>query len=177
MGLSVADGAAGAAPSVAAGPISGFDLRVGVGDPFAPDVLALLMEHLADMRRTSPPGSVHALDAAALARPDVAFLTVRNDDGVLLGCGALKDLRDGTGEVKSMRTASSARGRGVASAVLVELVAAARARGWTALRLETGTQPFFEPAARLYLRHGFEPCGPFAEYTDDPSSRYLRLVL
>ncbi len=150
---------------------------IAPGSPFEPDVLVLLQEHLTDMRRTSPPESVHALDAAGLAIPEVRFLTARDADGTLLGCGAVKDLGDGTGEVKSMRTAEAARGRGVAAAVVAELVAHARSRGWTALRLETGTQPFFEPAVRLYLRHGFTPCGPFAGYRDDPSSRYLELRL
>ncbi|MFD1721740.1 GNAT family N-acetyltransferase [Amnibacterium endophyticum] len=150
---------------------------VAGGSPLEPDVVALLEEHLSDMRRTSPPESVHALDPAALAAPSVRFVTARDADGVLLGCGAVKDLGDGTGEVKSMRTAPAARGSGVATAVLAHLVLAARDAGWRRLSLETGTQPFFEPAVRLYLRHGFRPCAPFAGYTDDPSSRYLALEL
>ena len=109
--------------------------------------------------------------------PGVVFLTARDDDGALLGCGAVAPLPGGDAEVKSMRTTSAARGRGVASAVLVELIARARAAGAARLLLETGTRPFFEPAVRLYLRHGFAPCGPFAGYTDDPESRYLLLVL
>ena len=152
-------------------------MRIAPGSPLEADVLELLEQHLADMRRTSPPESVHALDAAALAGPAVRFLVARGDDGGLLGCGAVKDLGDGTGEVKSMRTVESARGRGVAAAVLGDLVAHARAAGWTALRLETGMQPFFEPAVRLYLRHGFTPCRPFGDYREDPSSRYLGLLL
>ena len=152
-------------------------MRIAPGSPLAPDVLELLEQHLADMRRTSPPESVHALDAEALAVPEVLFLTARGPDGALLGCGAVKDLGDGTGEVKSMRTAEAARGRGVAAAVLAALVAHARERGWTALLLETGTQPFFAPATRLYLRHGFAPRGPFGAYRADPNSRYLELRL
>jgi len=31
------------------------------------------------------------------------------------------------------------------------------------LSLETGSQPFFEPARALYLRHGFAECEPFAD--------------
>lgn len=153
------------------------EVRITAGSPFEPDVLALLEGHLADMRRTSPPESVHALDPEALAAPGVALLVARDRDGVLLGCGALQDLGDGTGEVKSMRTAPEARGRGVAAAVLAALVDVARAAGWRRLSLETGTQPFFEPAVRLYLRHGFTPTGPFGAYADDPHSRYLTLAL
>jgi putative acetyltransferase len=152
-------------------------LRVAPDDPLAPDVRALLDEHLADMRRTSPPESVHALDPYALAAEGILFLAARDDDGTLLGCGALKRLSATEGELKSMRTALSARGRGVASAVLAGVLDAARAAGMTRISLETGTEPFFEPAVRLYLRNGFTPCAPFADYTRDPNSRYLTLVL
>jgi len=152
-------------------------LRVAEGDPLVPDVLALLDEHLAEMRRTSPPESVHALDPYALAAEGVLFLAAREDDGTLLGVGALKTLSPAEGELKSMRTAASARGRGVASTVLTALLEAARSRGMSRVSLETGTEPLFDPAVRLYRRHGFTPCAPFADYTDDPHSRYLTLVL
>lgn len=152
-------------------------MRVAPDDPLAPDVRKLLDEHLADMRRTSPPESVHALDPEALAAPGILFLTARDDDGALLGCGALKAMSATDGELKSMRTALAARGRGVASAVLGAVLEAARGRGMRRLSLETGAEPFFDAAVRLYLRHGFVPCAPFADYTDDPNSRYLTLVL
>jgi putative acetyltransferase len=152
-------------------------MRVALDDPLAPDVRALLDEHLADMRRTSPPESVHALDPYALTAPGIVFLAARDDHGILLGCGALKPLPGGEAEVKSMRTALAARGRGVAAAVLAEIVVLARRDGARRLLLETGTEPFFDPAVRLYERHGFVRRGPFADYTDDPHSRYLELAL
>ena len=152
-------------------------MKVAPDDPLAPDVRALLDEHLADMRRTSPPESVHALDPHALTADGIHFLAARDDDGTLLGIGALKALSPAEGELKSMRTASSARGRGIAAEVLAVLLECARAQGMTRISLETGAEPFFDPAVRLYRRHGFQPCGPFADYTDDPNSRYLTLVL
>lgn len=84
-----------------------------------------------------------------------------------MGCGALKELDPSHGEVKSMRTAAAHLRRGVASAVLRHLVEVARARGYARLSLETGVQPAFEPAHRLYARHGFTRCGPFADYVED----------
>ena len=152
-------------------------MRIAPDDPLAADVRALLEEHLADMRRISPPESVHALDPELLAAPEVRFLAARDDDGTLLGCGALKSLGGGDAELKSMRTAPAARGRGVAAAVLVELIRHARERGDRRVLLETGTEPFFEAAARLYLRHGFTPCEPFGDYALDPHSRYFALAL
>jgi putative acetyltransferase len=152
-------------------------VRIEPDDPLRADVRELLDEHLAELRRTSPPESVHALEPTALTAPGVLFLTARADDGALLGCGALAPLPGGDAEVKSMRTTAAARGQGVAAAVLTELIARARTAGTRRLLLETGTQPFFEAAVRLYLRHGFAPCPPFAGYTDDPNSRYLALAL
>jgi putative acetyltransferase len=149
---------------------------VEADDPRRDDVTALLLEHLDDMRATSPPESIHALDIDALAVPGITFVTARDGD-VLLGCGALKELSTDHGEVKSMRTTTAARGRGVAAAVLDWLLAEARARGLKRVSLETGTQDYFAAAHRLYLRHGFIDCGPFGDYTLDPHSRYLTIAL
>ena len=82
-------------------------MRIDVDDPARPDVTALLTEHLADMRATSPPESVHALDVEALRRPGITFVTARRD-GELLGCAALRELDAGHAEIKSMRTPGSA---------------------------------------------------------------------
>lgn len=151
-------------------------MEIALDDPLASDVRALLEEHLADMIATSPPESVHALDPHTLAGPGMSFFTAR-DGGVLLGCGALKRLTDRHGEIKSMRTAAAARGRGVASAMLTRLLQEAASRGWTRLSLETGVEDYFAPARRLYERHGFERCAPFADYTDDPNSVYYTRVV
>lgn len=148
------------------------DLAIRVDDPARDDVRRLLDEHLADMFATSPAESVHALDHEALSRPSVTFFTVR-DGELLLGCGALQRLDDGHGEIKSMRTASAARGRGVGGAVLGRLLAEGVARGYRRLSLETGTQDYFAPARRLYARHGFVECGPFAAYVLDPNSVFM----
>jgi putative acetyltransferase len=151
-------------------------LRAEPDDPRRADVVALLTEHLADMHATSPAESVHALDPDGLVARDVAFRTVR-ENGVLLGCGALAPLDAVSGEVKSMRTAGAARGRGVATVVLAALLEEARSRGYRTVLLETGTEGFFAPARRLYERHGFEPCAPFGSYREDPHSAYYALDL
>lgn len=61
--------------------------------------------------------------------------------------------------------------------MLTAVLEAARARGLSRVNLETGAEPFFDAAVRLYLRHGSSPCAPFADYTSDPNSRYLTLAL
>ncbi|GAA2853688.1 GNAT family N-acetyltransferase [Paenarthrobacter ilicis] len=151
-------------------------IRIETDDPARPDVHQLLSEHLADMFATSPAESVHALDHSALSHESITFWTAR-EDGVLLGCGALKALSDARAEIKSMRTTASARGRGVATLMLEHIVAEAGSRGFDKVSLETGTEDYFAPARRLYQRHGFTECPPFGEYTLDPNSVFMELPL
>jgi len=149
-------------------------IRIEPDDPARPDVHALLSEHLADMFATSPAESVHALDHSALSHESITFWTAR-EDGVLLGCGALKALSAGRAEIKSMRTTAQARGRGVATRLLEHIVAEAGRRGYELLSLETGTEDYFAPARRLYARHGFTECPPFGDYALDPHSVFMEL--
>lgn len=149
-------------------------IRIEPDDPARPDVHALLSEHLADMFATSPAESVHALDHSALSHESITFRAAR-EDGVLLGCGALKALSAGRAEIKSMRTTAQARGRGVATRLLEHIVAEAGRRGFELLSLETGTEDYFAPARRLYARHGFTECPPFGDYTLDPHSVFMEL--
>ncbi len=151
-------------------------MQIAVDDPTRPDVVALLEEHLADMFATSPPESVHALDAASLAGPGMTFWTLR-EDGLVLGTAALKELDPAHGEIKSMRTAAAARRRGVAGRLLDHVLATAAERGYTRLSLETGSQDFFAPARALYRARGFVECGPFASYVADPHSRFFTRAL
>jgi putative acetyltransferase len=146
-------------------------------DLMGTQIQALLQEHLDDMHSQSPPESVHALDVSRLRGPDIHFWSLWSQDGSLLGCGALKWLDAGHGEIKSMRTVHAQRGKGLGSAMLAHLLEQARALGLRRLSLETGTQPGFASARRLYERHGFVECPPFADYVLDPNSVFMTLVL
>lgn len=152
-------------------------MHIRIDDLRGPAVHRLLEEHLDHMRSLSPPESVHALDLDALRRPEITFWTIWSADEQLMGSGALKDLGDGHGEIKSMRTAEAHRGKGVGQAMLDHILVEARKRSYTRLSLETGPQPGFEPAVRLYTRLGFTHCGPFADYAEDPYSVFMTLAL
>jgi putative acetyltransferase len=146
-------------------------------DPLdGPQIAALLQAHLDEMHRISPPESVHALDLSRLRAPDITFWSAWEGDA-LLGCAALRELDAGHGEVKSMRTTPAARRRGVAAALLTQVMDEATRRGYRRLSLETGTQPEFAPARALYARFGFEPCGPFGDYRLDPCSTFMTRAL
>jgi putative acetyltransferase len=93
----------------------------------------------------------------------VTFVSFR-DGAAVLGVAAIKELDAGHAEIKSMHTATEARGRGVGRALLSHLLDTARARGYRRVSLETGTTPGFAAARALYESAGFTPAGPFADY-------------
>jgi putative acetyltransferase len=151
-------------------------MDIRLDDLSGPEIRALLEEHLQNMHSISPPESVHALDLAALRRPEISFWTVW-EGPELLGCGALKELNPHHGEVKSMRTATAHRRIGVAQAVLRHILTVAESRGYRQLSLETGSQAAFEPARKLYSSFGFSFCSPFEGYTEDPNSVFMTKLL
>lgn len=147
-------------------------MKIILDDLKGPEIAALLTEHLEDMRATSPPESVHALDLDGLRQPNIRFWTLW-DGRNLAGCGALKWLDAEHAEIKSMRTAATYKQQGVASQILQHLINDAKAAGVQRLSLETGSMTFFQPARSLYAKFGFELCGPFADYTLDPNSLFM----
>jgi GNAT superfamily N-acetyltransferase len=109
------------------------------------------------------PGAVPTADTVAV------FLVARDAGGTALGCGGLRLLGPGSGEVKRMYVDPAARGTGVAAALLRALEDHARDLGITRLLLETGTgQP---DAIRFYQREGYEPIEAYGPYVGEPISR------
>lgn len=153
------------------------DAFVITPDPLdSPETLALLERHLEEMHRCSPACKVHALDATRLKQPGVTFYAARCK-GELAAVGALKRLGNRHGEIKSMRAPDAHRGTGAGEAILLHLLATARTEGLTWLGLETGRHEVFEPAHRLYAKHGFAPCDAYADYVIDDFSICMGLHL
>jgi len=147
-------------------------MDIRIDDLRGPEIADLLHEHLRDMHRVSPPESIHALDLEGLRKPEITFWTIW-DAGILAGCGAIKELDPQHAEIKSMRTASSHRRKGVAKQLLQHLLDEAKQRGYTRVSLETGSMDFFMPARALYASFGFKNCPPFSDYIEDPNSVFM----
>ncbi|RSY88814.1 GNAT family N-acetyltransferase [Sphingomonas koreensis] len=151
-------------------------MEIREGELDDPQVIGLLEVHAGGMLANSPPGTCHFLDLSKLKTPDITFLSAWEGE-TLLGIGAVKQLDGTTGEIKSMRTAEAALGRGVGTAILRHIIGLARERGYAALKLETGTGEAFDAAHALYARHGFAPCPPFADYEATDFNRFFALPL
>ena len=151
-----------------------FDIRED--DLSAEPVRGLLALHLSGMHAHSPPGHSFALDLSGLQAPDVTVWTAW-DGSSLAGIGALKQLDDKNGEIKSMRTHPDHLRKGAAAALLEHIITQAEALGLRRLSLETGSGPAFEPALRLYRRRGFVDGDAFGNYRRTDFNQFLHLTL
>ncbi|MEW9700903.1 GNAT family N-acetyltransferase [Paenibacillus sp. SI8] len=147
-------------------------MEIKVDDLTGTEIIALVSEHLQSMLEQSPEESVHALDLDELKAPDITLWSAW-EQGELLGCGALKDLGDHHGELKSMRTSTKHLRKGVASKLLAHIIEETRQQGYRRLSLETGSTEGFTAARKLYEQFGFEYCSPFADYLEDPHSVFM----
>ncbi|MBB5721044.1 putative acetyltransferase [Loktanella ponticola] len=142
-------------------------------DPREPETTALLKQSHALMESLFPPEDNFYLDIDDLVSPDIKFYTAR-EGGTVLGTGAIA-LKPDYAEVKSMFVAESARGKGVAGAILRQLEDTARDAGVQIMKLETGD--LLHAAHRLYERHGFTRCGVFGPYIIAGSSIFMEKPL
>lgn len=148
-------------------------MKIIIDDLNGSEIADLLNEHLQDMKQSTP-GTVHALDLSALQKPEITFWSAwENKD--LLGCGALKELNKNHAEIKSMRTSSAHRRKGVARKILQHILIEAKQAGYQQVSLETSHT--FKPALQLYSRFGFTSSEPFANYTDDPNSVFMTMKI
>lgn len=145
-------------------------------DLTGPQIAALLRLHLDEMHSWSPPESVHAMPIERLRQGDVTFFAAWHGDR-LAACGAIKQLDEHHGELKSMRADPEYRGQGAGKAILAHLLAVARGRGYARVSLETGKPEMFLPARRLYESHGFVHCPAFGDYVEDDFSMCMTLKL
>ena len=144
-------------------------LIVALANPMDEGPAALLAEAQALQAATYAPEHNHALPTEALTADNIRFFAAR-ENGEVIGVGALA-IQDGYGEVKSMFTAASARGKGVGAALMRALEDAARDEGLSVLNLETGEE--LAAAVSLYERAGFTRTGPFGDYADDGVSVFM----
>ena len=108
----------------------------------------------------------------AFRGPDAAWLVVY-EDGRPVGCGGLRTLAPGVGEIKRMFVTENARGRGHARRLLGELETLARELGHRRIRLIT-TEVLTE-ARSLYASAGYRVAS--SEVEDGRSDYWLEKEL
>jgi putative acetyltransferase len=143
-------------------------MTIAIEAPRQRDLLELL--RLSDEYALSlyPAESCYLLDVGELEGPDVTVFVSRAVSGMANGMAALVNRRDGSGELKRMFVLDSARGRGVARALLAVIEECAGAQGIHTLQLETGPKQL--DAVALYKSAGFRSIPNFGPYVGDQFS-------
>ena len=102
----------------------------------------------------------------------IATVVIVYDNDVPVGCGCFKKFDDKTVEIKRMYTRPTARGKGVASAILAELESWAKETGYSAAVLETGRK--HHEAISLYHKLGYADAPKYGPYINLPESVCMR---
>ena len=139
-------------------------------------VIDLLIKHFKELRSVSPEGSTHVLNIDGLKDRSIKFWSLWDNDH-LIGCGALKFINELHGEFKSIRVSDDFRKKGYGEKIINFLILESKRLGLKKLSVETGTGNFFLPARKLFIKCGFQHCGPFAHYIEDPNSCYLNIEI
>jgi GNAT superfamily N-acetyltransferase len=144
-------------------------LQIEAVDPQHPQALVLLREAAREARKLYP--ELFAAEAPAPTnsplRPREIYLLAWRD-GRALGCGALRQRDEFTGELQRMFVTRSARRDGVARALLAQLERDARQHGYRQLVLETGVRQ--APAIALYSGCGWRRIAAYGTFVGDPTS-------
>jgi putative acetyltransferase len=107
-------------------------------------------------------------------QPAYLLLGAFREDAVV-GIGGLREIGNGCCEIKRMYVSPHERGQGIATLLIHSLEAHCLERDCRNIFLETGVSQ--KAAIGLYERHGYERCGPFGAYHENPYSVFFKKVL
>jgi DNA-binding MarR family transcriptional regulator/N-acetylglutamate synthase-like GNAT family acetyltransferase len=145
-------------------------VNIALEDPSSADARWCLSHYFAELaeRFEEPfdPGRTLPADADDLVPPRGAFLVARLS-GQPAGCGALKTLRPGVGEILRMWVDRPHRGLGIAVRILDALEEQAAALGHRSVRLYTNRS--LSEAKTMYSARGYRE---IARYNDDPYANH-----
>ncbi len=131
-------------------------------DPSNHDFIALVK--LLDAELAIRDGDDHAFYAQFNTMGYLKHALVAYDDGIPVGCGALKVIGPDTLEIKRVYTTSQSRGRGIATIVMAELEKWAAELSYKKCILETGkNQP---EAINLYHKLGYHRIPNYGQYSE-----------
>lgn len=142
------------------------NLEFTPADPLGSEALACLDLYFAELAARFPGGFDRQAGGASavedFAAPTGCLLLARLE-GRPVGCGAIRGLSPGVGEIKRMWVSPEVRGFGVARQLLQQLELFAAKQGWRLVRLDTNAS--LHEAISLYLRSGYRE---IARFNDNP---------
>ena len=140
------------------------EVTIEITDPDSPDARICIEAYLQELDERFETGFNPSLGPSADPEelvPPAGVLLIARLDGQPVGCGALKVMNFGVGEIKRMWVAPLVRGLGIAQRLLDMLEAQAAGFGLDTLRLDTNRS--LVEARLLYLRNGYREIPPYNE--------------
>lgn len=131
-----------------------------------PDADVLLGEYFASRELGMPGYRTFRPDPSAFEPPAGVFLVAR-EDGSAVGCGGVRMLAPGRGEIKHLWVRPAARGTGLGRTLLTEVERQAAALGATEVLLDTNER--LAAAQSLYRTSGYAEVEP---YNDNPNATH-----
>jgi GNAT superfamily N-acetyltransferase len=131
---------------------------IAADEPPASDLLAAMVAEMNELYGDIEFPGMPTATPADFAAPAGTFLVGFHDDDPVCA-GGIKRIAPDAAEIKRMYVVPMARRRGVARALLAALEDAARERGYTFVRLDTG--PRQRGAMALYAAQGYTEIGNF----------------
>jgi putative acetyltransferase len=149
-------------------------ILIQANDPASPAARELIEQLDKYLTGLYPAESNHLLSVEELQQPNVTFLTA-SVDGKVAGCGAFVNQGGEYAEIKRMFVLPEFRGLKLGRRILEEIENLARALELELARLETGI--YQSEALFLYKSAGYQPRGPFGDYSEDPLSIFMEKKL
>ena len=128
--------------------------------PDNPDFIKLI--ELLDKDIKLRDGDEHAFFAQFNKTDNIKNAIVVYDEKEALGCGAFKFYEEDIAEIKRMYVMPNARGKGIASKIILELESWAREEHYKSCILETGKK--YPEAIALYKKNGFAVMANYGQY-------------
>ncbi|MER5448904.1 helix-turn-helix domain-containing GNAT family N-acetyltransferase [Streptomyces sp. NPDC002764] len=138
-------------------------ITVDLVDGASPGARACLDAYAADIDARFPEG----FDTSDLVRPEevsgpAGAFFVAYEEGRAVGCGALRTLEPGVGEIKHVWVHPEARRLGLARRILAALEGEAAARGHSVVRLDTHAT--LTEAQAMYRAAGYREIPPYVDH-------------
>jgi len=139
----------------------------------SPDFIVLVK--LLDADLAARDGKDHQFYSQFNSISAIKYVVVAFENGLAIGCGAIKEYSDEVMEVKRMFTKPEYRGQGIAARILQELEKWAAEMGYRKCVLETGQrQP---EAIALYEHKGYSKIDNYGQYVGVENSVCFQKLL
>lgn len=141
-------------------------IHIAKADPLSADSHTLIEKLSAALARITGSSGKNSFNIDDVQTDRALWVLAHDDQGVAVGCGAIRPLSAQTAELKRMFALHA--GKGIGSSLLRYLEQAAREFGYREMKLET--RRVNHPAVAFYEKHGYRQTENYGRYIGRPAA-------